>query len=476
MTIISEFFIPYSESGDLGVLLPKGRFTASTVLTILLGENGTRKSLILRKLLDDTFARQRKSELPKFPTSKEESDEHTGYYNFPNKLIAISAAPTDRFPSKPQPGEIGSRYDLPFYRYLGPRTARNIVSRNQSIFEFLMGILESPDKILQNARFIKKMAVKTGMPSELIFLVDTASFTSETSFSVDDLLSSKYPRIAGWIVERLKIAEFRHKLESAFQELSKKLHSRDPAYIEPGRSRPCPFAIKYDLESTSIDTYGVSAEALYWGLMVGKLRVRGLDLTGVGSKSINIPSAGQWNLFSSLVSLSLVAEDQSLVLIDEPENTLHPRWQREYLDDVLSGLENYKGCQVIIATHSPLLASSLRRGRDHLVRLVKRANNVYGELIDTPDGWTANDVLEGAFELPTTRSIELATLVDNALGLIAKGAKSNQQALKTISVKLMRYLDLLPEGDVARTIIQSILNVSDAFSAKNELPNGAQKK
>jgi predicted ATP-binding protein involved in virulence len=44
------------------------------------------------------------------------------------------------------------------------------------------------------------------------------------------------------------------------------------------------------------------------------------------------------------------------ILIDEPENSLHPKWQREYIG-FLQGFIGYKeNVDVIIATHSPLIA------------------------------------------------------------------------------------------------------------------------
>ncbi|MGX9833118.1 AAA family ATPase [Enterobacter hormaechei subsp. xiangfangensis] len=44
------------------------------------------------------------------------------------------------------------------------------------------------------------------------------------------------------------------------------------------------------------------------------------------------------------------------ILIDEPENSLHPKWQREYVG-FIQGFIGYKeNIDVIIATHSPLIA------------------------------------------------------------------------------------------------------------------------
>ena len=53
-----------------------------------------------------------------------------------------------------------------------------------------------------------------------------------------------------------------------------------------------------------------------------------------------------------------------MVLFDEPETHLHPRWQRAILPSVLVAINTLRGKagrapQMLVATHSPLVAASL---------------------------------------------------------------------------------------------------------------------
>lgn len=67
-------------------------------------------------------------------------------------------------------------------------------------------------------------------------------------------------------------------------------------------------------------------------------------------------SSGELSLISSLVFLITAAKEQAIVLIDEPENSLHPSWQREYVDKILTAM-NYRDAAIIVATHAPLVVT-----------------------------------------------------------------------------------------------------------------------
>jgi ABC-type cobalamin/Fe3+-siderophores transport system ATPase subunit len=67
-------------------------------------------------------------------------------------------------------------------------------------------------------------------------------------------------------------------------------------------------------------------------------------------------SSGELSLISSIVYLSTVITDNSVILIDEPENSLHPKWQKEYVSNILDLFYRYQP-KVVVATHSPLIVN-----------------------------------------------------------------------------------------------------------------------
>lgn len=69
-------------------------------------------------------------------------------------------------------------------------------------------------------------------------------------------------------------------------------------------------------------------------------------------------SSGEQQIVSLVVKIISQAEQQCLLLVDEPEISLHVSWQR-VLPRVLSVISRYFSCDILVATHSPLLISSV---------------------------------------------------------------------------------------------------------------------
>lgn len=65
-------------------------------------------------------------------------------------------------------------------------------------------------------------------------------------------------------------------------------------------------------------------------------------------------SSGEIALITSVAFIAASANKIDYLLIDEPENSLHPQWQRDYVD-LLMGAIGYSRVSTVIATHSPLI-------------------------------------------------------------------------------------------------------------------------
>ena len=73
-----------------------------------------------------------------------------------------------------------------------------------------------------------------------------------------------------------------------------------------------------------------------------------------GQKLENL-SSGEKNLFYRGCYLNMMNLNNGILLVDEPENSLHPSWQQKILSLYKKSGENN---QVFIATHSPFIISN----------------------------------------------------------------------------------------------------------------------
>lgn len=87
-----------------------------------------------------------------------------------------------------------------------------------------------------------------------------------------------------------------------------------------------------------------------------RLQFKGDEMKIIGSNGHEIPirklSSGEQNLLVLCYNLVFGLDDRNILLIDEPENSLHMAWLQNLLDDYIK-IAKLTGCQIIIATHSP---------------------------------------------------------------------------------------------------------------------------
>ena len=74
------------------------------------------------------------------------------------------------------------------------------------------------------------------------------------------------------------------------------------------------------------------------------------------SLSLNELSSGEQEILVLFYKL-IFESDVNLLLIDEPEISLHIVWQKELLENLKSVVKLKKNIKVIIATHSPQIIS-----------------------------------------------------------------------------------------------------------------------
>jgi predicted ATP-binding protein involved in virulence len=129
--------------------------------------------------------------------------------------------------------------------------------------------------------------------------------------------------------------------------------------------------------------------------------------------------------------------EPAVVLIDEIDLHLHPKWQRDLLD-WLSDL--CPKTQFIVTTHSPLIVQAAA-ARDANIVVCKREGDrvVIDQSIEAVQGWRADQLLvSDLFGLPSTRDTQIERLEKRQKELASKGklAKTEDKELKELSTKI----------------------------------------
>jgi hypothetical protein len=138
-----------------------------------------------------------------------------------------------------------------------------------------------------------------------------------------------------------------------------------------------------------------------------------------------------------------------VLLIDEVEAHLHPRWQRIIVPGLMDAIQELSSAltpQIHLATHSPIVMASaepLFNGEmDQLHHLKLVGENVKLEELPfirrgTVDRWLMSDV----FELAFARSVEAERAIRDAKALQElDGHEVNPQAVREVHERLVKYL------------------------------------
>lgn len=150
--------------------------------------------------------------------------------------------------------------------------------------------------------------------------------------------------------------------------------------------------------------------------------------------------------------LGKTPETRFVILFDEPETHLHPRWQRSIVPSLLKAIDTLRESegqppQVLVATHSPLVTASLEPTFDPECDDMLHLTVVDGKVSLEQGGWAAqgdvtNWLVSETFGLEQARSVEAEIAIEAAESFM-RGVTSLPKGLSTkasIHKELQRVL------------------------------------
>lgn len=169
---------------------------------------------------------------------------------------------------------------------------------------------------------------------------------------------------------------------------------------------------------------------------------------------INDLSSGEKQLFVRTLAIKMLEPENSIILIDEPELSLHPKWQQKILE-VYKKIG--KNNQIIVATHSPHILGSV--SKENLIILTRDENgeikalkdeNLYSSL-----GQPVDRILEDIMGLETTRDPKIF----NSLNRLRDLVNSNQYDSEEFKSLMKEMISILGNTDGDLMLIKMDINI-----------------
>lgn len=447
-------------------------------VTAIIGRNGTGKSHVLASLVESMIRlgnlgearRKVRGGLPLDSFSWRVGDNHVavsgvdgtthievngrpappGAPPLPGRLVALTITPFDKFPVTRTNSRNGSD---DFYRYLGLRDRTGRASMENLLFRSLAGLFETSDvEALKRAR-ISRAFEFLGLHPKLTVVyrirvareVLRAVLAGESIVNPDVIRDKARLRRVQEAIDREELDEGR--LASALlraQEIVENERIRLDASFQAGARASSDF------------------EALLPLRMVGFAQLSAVEVQHIDGPVTDLKraSSGQLSMVTAILALAAVMRDDSLVLIDEPELSLHPEWQVRYISLLLETFSSYRGCHFVIATHSPLVVAELPPNST-LVALDDP------EVPGAPDlaGQSSDVLLAEAFGMPERNNLHVRDLLVAALRAAADG-KAPTPAFKRQVDHLEKVTARLPAVDGIRVVVRELEQTAETSSTE----------
>lgn len=410
---------------------------SENVYTIIIGKNGLGKSRLL-------------SSLAKFGSMKNAETKPYYFGDHPiAKVIAVSTSPFDKFPLPAKGDGVKSRNSRidseseDIYRYVGMKS-RGFTSTSpiSLISSAAKGLLENHLNRHDNYRLNDAFEL-LGFSPEVEFVFKVNRVGDKIGYTLDD--GNGLSNGAEISFDRI------HHLED-INDINRIL-----SYTDHNSN----FSIGFSLASNSFQVKGQSYYDHDFLVRLTRLLdrniIRLMDLRlhkyEHGRISLRRASSGEQCIIVSMLGIAGHIVDDSLILIDEPEISLHPEWQQEYMKILVKAFENYRRCQFVIATHSPKIIASLPDGACYVLSLS------LNEIFDANQyrNTSSDYQLVELFESPGSRNEYLSRLALNLFVKINKTKKfdhSDGKALEKLKNAKNKIATDDPVFDLIKTLIE----------------------
>ena len=430
-------------------LLPELDFSDSNTYTVIVGKNGVGKSRLLASICRKKTAH--------FYANFKFSD--------PEPLvIAASTSPFDKFPNvRKKNSELPGNYRYVGMRGEGMYSASSAISLISSASKALL------EKLLhgRNNTYFLEILDSLSFDTNARFIFKP-SFSKVKDFDEPAPYSSR-PRIqlttddgADKIILDERYASLIHAMATETRSSVTYAMSNVADYFDSRKA----VTLNVDFASNNFSFEGKKAYPQIINSILILLNHNLIRLMDVvlhkkthGELSLKRASSGEQCLIVLTLGIAGHIEDGSLILIDEPEISLHPRWQEEFMPLLISAFSNYKNCHFIIATHSPQIVARMNDESSYIYSLSQ--DKLYPAKYFSDK--SADFQLAELFDAPGMKNEYISRVSFNLIAKLRSKRKVDLE-IKADLLKLLELQSKLEDLDPTIFLIDSAKELYDYYA------------
>lgn len=154
-------------------------------------------------------------------------------------------------------------------------------------------------------------------------------------------------------------------------------------------------------------------ESTYISKLIAEVRIKVKKTNVDGSITFKELSEGEQQLLTVLGLLKFTKDEDSLILLDEPDTHLNPLWKWRYLEFLDKVVQRPKSTQIILNTHDPLVIGGLKKEEVRIFKTMKdRKIKIEQPEIDPRARSIAGILTSELFGLPSIISKEVEDMVN----------------------------------------------------------------
>lgn len=358
-------------------------------------------------------------------------------------IVACNFGAFDKFPVQKVNGSSQTRYDVPYYKYVGAHVNGNMISSSAIAFRLLFALKENMDD-----------RQRQNLSSILDFIGYDHTITLNYSIV---LKSKKNGSVYDHVLQHVQKDKEYSKLTS--EQRSNKVKELYDFYKnkEFAKEPTCNYDIDIDQNSLAAnEDLNYIYKLKQYDLVQATSVVFYKNGKQIASEEM---SSGEFAMLSMVLSISTAASDShTLILIDEPELSLHPNWQMTIIDNLDRALKD-QVCHLLIATHSHMLVSDLPMNRSSVSQWEKDkdGNLIANRIEENTYGWSAEEVLLKVFKTATDRNRYFGERIAKLLEQMGNDTISKEAVADELN-ELQEISQHLSDVDPMKMVLNTIID------------------